>query len=198
MRLSGEAYSERLEAFSNFTMVLVTVIHSMSKECVLKSINITSDSDLTEEQLIEKLIETIDADLEQQLPISHESALKIVCEALEEGDFVSLYKSLDKNASLLLVDDNNRVDGIRDVINFLVKERNDHVYCFDKKTITCDMLKVVEGERYGVGETCILLIFHSENGESKHHIVKVQTSDGRINQIKFFHPYGPLHLEAEE
>ena len=48
MRLSGKEYSERLASFSHFTLVLIVTIDSMSKECALKTSEITSNSDLKE------------------------------------------------------------------------------------------------------------------------------------------------------
>ena len=189
MRLSGDEYSKRLESFSHYTLVLISTVHGLSRESVEKLHDVTTDSELTEEQVIEQLVEIIDADSEPNSPISYEDALEIVCDALEEGYFASLYQILDKNATLLFVDDNKCIDGIRDIINFLVKERHDHVYPSDKKTITCDILKVVEGERYGIGEKCILLIYHLKNGERQHHIIKIQISDGLINKLDFYHPY---------
>ncbi len=198
MQLSGEAYSKRLETFSHFTLVLIVTVDSMSREIVYKGHDITTDSELTEEQVIEKLIELIDSNPTQSPPASYEDALEIVCDALEQGCFASLYKILDKNATLIYVDDDKCITGIRDIINFLVKERLDHLYCSDEKTITCDILKVDKGERYGVGEKCILSIYLFENGEKEYHIIKVHFANGLINKLEVFHPFGPLQLVAEQ
>ena len=198
MRLSGPDYSKRLEAFSCFTLVLMSVINSVSREIVYKGHDITTDSDLTEEEIISKLIELLDANLELPSPVSCDDALAILCDALEEGYFCSLYKILNRNATLVLIDEERQIDGVRDIINFLVKERSDHLYPSDDVTITCNILKVTEGERYSIGEKCILLVYHLDNGQKEHHVIKVHTANDRINKIEIFHPRGPLCLEAED
>ena len=55
MLLSGEAYSKRLEEFSDDTLRLISEVHLLSREAVYKCSDITSDSDLTEEQVVEQL-----------------------------------------------------------------------------------------------------------------------------------------------
>ena len=197
MLLSGDEYSERLESFSHFTLVLMSGADSLSREIVCKASNIVSDSELTEEQVIKMLLELLETDFQQLPPVSFEDALEIVCDALEEGYFYSLYKILDKNAELVLVDDARSIVGIRNVINFLVQERLAHLYCSDNKTITCDILKVDKGERYGVGEKCILLLYHLHNDKKEHYVIKVHFEKSVINKLEVFRPYGPLKLVAE-
>ena len=121
-----------------------------------------------------------------------------MCGAIEKGYFCNLYDILDRNATLILVDDGKCFNGNREIINFLVQERFDHMYYSDEKTITCDILKIVKGERYGVGEKCILLIYHLQSGEREHRVIKVYSTNGIINKLEFYHPYGPLRLIAEE
>ena len=55
MLLSGEAYSKRLEEFSDDTLRLISEVDRISREAVYKCSDITSDSDLTEEQVVEQL-----------------------------------------------------------------------------------------------------------------------------------------------
>jgi hypothetical protein len=197
MRLSGDAYSERLESFSHFTLVLIAMVDGMNREVVYKGQDITTDSELTEEQVIENLLELINSNPKALQPISYEDALEIVCGALEQGYYTSLYEILDSNVTLVLVDEDERVYGIRDVINFLVQKGLDHNYITTEDT-TCDILTVAEGNRYGVGEKCILLIYHLKNGKKEYHVIKVHFSNGVINKLELFRPYGPLRLVAEE
>ena len=55
MRLRGEEYTERLEAFSDSTLVLISEIMSFPKEVYEKGRNITTNSELNEEQVVEAL-----------------------------------------------------------------------------------------------------------------------------------------------
>ena len=56
MILEGEAYSRRLEEFSDSTMQLILDVDSMSKENAIKSSEITANSGLTEEQVVAELL----------------------------------------------------------------------------------------------------------------------------------------------
>lgn len=198
MRLSGDAYSKRLQSFSHFTAVLITMVDSMDRESVYKGLDITTDSELTEEQVIEKLLELINSIPKSLQPVSYKEALEIVCDAVEQGYFAPLYKILDSDVTLVLVGEDKCIDGIRDVINFLVQKRCDHGYLSDTEDTTCDILTVAEGERYGVGEKCILLTYHLKSSARENHIIKVHFANGIINKLEIFHPYGPVRLVAEE
>ena len=57
MMLEGEAYSRRLESFSDATMQLILDVDSMNKTNAIESNRITADSELTEEEVVEKLKE---------------------------------------------------------------------------------------------------------------------------------------------
>ena len=197
MKLSGDAYSKRLESFSHFTLVLIAMVDSMSGEVVYKGHDITTDSELTEEQVIEKLLELINSNSKTSQPVSYEEALEIVCDALEQGYFTSLYEIIDSSVTLVLVDEEKCIYGTRDVINFLVQRGLEHSYLTTENT-TCDILKVAEENRYGIGEKCILLTYHLKNGEKENHVIKVQFANGTISKLEMFRPYGPLRLVAEE
>jgi hypothetical protein len=56
MRLKGEAYSRRLESYFDSTLQLMSDIKSLSKEKVLKAADITTNSELTEEQVVAELL----------------------------------------------------------------------------------------------------------------------------------------------
>ena len=197
MRLSGDAYSKRLESFSHFTLVLIAMVDGMSREDAYKGSDITTDSELTEEQVIDKLLELINSNPKAKQPVSYEDALEIVCGALDQGYFTSLYEILDSSVTLVLVDEDKRIYGIRDVINFLVQKGLDHSYLTTEAT-TCDILKVAKGNRYGIGEKCILLTYNLKNGERENYVIKVHFANGAINELEVFYPYGPLRLVAEE
>lgn len=55
MRLKGEAYSERLEAFSTPTLELLSEVQSLNREATYKASDITTNSELTEDQVVEQL-----------------------------------------------------------------------------------------------------------------------------------------------
>jgi hypothetical protein len=56
MMLEGEEYSRRLAEFSDSTMQLIMDIDSISKENACKCDEITSNSELTEEQVVAELL----------------------------------------------------------------------------------------------------------------------------------------------
>ena len=55
MRLKGKEYEQRLQGYSYSTLVLMSEIMGMPREVYDKGRLITSDSELTEEQVVEKL-----------------------------------------------------------------------------------------------------------------------------------------------
>ena len=55
MRLKGEAYSERLEAFSTSTLQLLSEVQSISREAADKASDITTDSTLSEAEVVRQL-----------------------------------------------------------------------------------------------------------------------------------------------
>jgi hypothetical protein len=57
MLLSGEAYSRRLEEFSDSTLQLMADICGMSKEKALKMSEITTNSEYSEEEVVRLLTE---------------------------------------------------------------------------------------------------------------------------------------------
>ena len=197
MKLHGDDYSKRLESFSMFTTVLISGIHK-TKEMAHKATDIISDSDLSEEQVQELLLQLIHSDDSPSPRFSHNDAMEIVCDALEHGYMYSLFEILNDTATLIMVDDDNQISGVRNIIEFLANERFNHLYPSDKETITCDILRVAKGVRYGVGEKCILLTYHLQNGERQNYIIKVHCENNRICQLEMFYPYGPLHLVADE
>lgn len=65
MRLSGEEYSKRLREYSDDTIRLIMKTHAFGREDLYASTDITTNSELTEEQVVEKLKELI-ASVEQK------------------------------------------------------------------------------------------------------------------------------------
>ncbi len=59
MRLSGEEYSKRLEGYSMSTIRLISQGHALPKEWYKKARDITTDSELNEEQVVERLKELL-------------------------------------------------------------------------------------------------------------------------------------------
>ena len=56
MRLSGEAYSKRLRSYSDDTIRLISDINNgCSKKVAYKMTDITTDSELSEEEVVERL-----------------------------------------------------------------------------------------------------------------------------------------------
>lgn len=182
MKLHGEDYSKRLESFSNFTLVLMSGI--VEREMVYKSSDIVSESDLSEEQVIEQLLELIRSDPKAFPKVSYEEALKIFCEALEEGQIFRLFEIINDTSELIMVDEDNIVFGCRNIIEFLVNERLKHLYPSDEKTIRCEILSANDEKTYGVGEKCILLTYYLKNGKKQNHIVKVHCENNQICKIE--------------
>ena len=197
MKLHGDDYNKRLESFSMFTTVLISGIHK-TREMAHKATEIISDSDLSEEQVIEQLLQLIHSDDSPLPQLSHNDAMEIVCDALEHGYIYSLFEILNDTTTLVMIDNGNRISGIRNIIEFLANERFNHLYPSDKETITCDILRVAEGKRYGVGEKCILLTYHLENGKRQSYIIKIYCENNKISKFEMFYPYGPLRLVADE
>ena len=59
MILSGEAFSQRLRAFSDSTMQLIMDVNCASLQIALKSDKIVANSELTEEQVVAALKELL-------------------------------------------------------------------------------------------------------------------------------------------
>ena len=55
MRLTVKEYEKRLEGYSHSTLVLLSEIMGMPREWYDRGSLITTDADLTEEQVVEKL-----------------------------------------------------------------------------------------------------------------------------------------------
>ena len=184
MKLHGEDYSKRLESFSHFTMVLISGIST--KEMWYKSNDIVSESELNEEEVIEQLLELIHSDLEAFPKVSHDEALKIVCEAMEDGHIFQLFEILSDTAELVMVDEYNSIFGSRNIINFLVDERLNHIYPADKETIICEIVGPTKGKPYGIKGKCILLTYYLENGMKEQHIIKVHFESNQICKLEVF------------
>ena len=55
MRLKGQDYEERLEVFSHSTLALISEIMALPKEIYEKGRDITTNSELNEEEVVEQL-----------------------------------------------------------------------------------------------------------------------------------------------
>ena len=62
MRLKGQAYSGRLESYSHSTLELIAELVTMSREVVYEVCDITTDSELSEEEVVERLEALLKAD----------------------------------------------------------------------------------------------------------------------------------------
>ena len=56
-----------------------------------------------------------------------------MCEALAEGYVASLYEIVERDADLVFVDEDKCISGERDIFNFLVQERFEHLYASQQK-----------------------------------------------------------------
>ena len=56
MIVSGEAFSRRLESYSDDTLMLISSFDQISKELALKALEIVATTD-TEEEVVRKLLE---------------------------------------------------------------------------------------------------------------------------------------------
>ena len=59
MRLKGKDYEQRLKEYSKSTIQLIMDCNYASKEVALKMSDITTDSELTEEEVVKKLKELL-------------------------------------------------------------------------------------------------------------------------------------------
>ena len=55
MRLKGQAYSDRLAELSKSTLQLLIDVQAISREMTYKASDITTNSELSEEEVVEKL-----------------------------------------------------------------------------------------------------------------------------------------------
>ena len=55
MRLKGQEYSNRLENYAYSTLLMISELMSMPREVVYKTLDITTNSELDEEQVVEQL-----------------------------------------------------------------------------------------------------------------------------------------------
>ena len=195
MRISVAEYRKRLQSFSMFTMILISGANGLGIEVIKKAEDITTDKDITEEQIADKLIELINAYSTPKYTYYGE-ALEIVCNAIENGYFYDLYEILDVGATLVLVDEDKSFCGHKEIIDFLANERFNYLGA-DSEGLICDVLRVVEGERYGVGEKCILMRYPTKNNR-KPYIVKVYVDQGKIHTFEMFKMVYPCNLVADD
>ena len=134
--------------------------------------------------------------LSNSRPLSYEDSLFCVLQAFEMGLTYPLYEILDKDAIIEYVDENKTVCGSRKIIEHIENDGTDRV-CVNNQKVFCDIMRIAEGDRYGVGEKCILIHYERQN-EVKNRIVKIKYDDGKIRRIEVFIPYGPLRLEYDE
>ena len=134
--------------------------------------------------------------LSNSRPLSYEDSLFCVLQAFEMGLTYPLYEILDKDAIIEYVDENKTVCGSRKIIEHIENDGTDRV-CVNNQKVFCDIMRIAEGDRYGVGEKCILISYEQQN-EVKKRIVKIKYADGKIRRIEVFIPYGPLRLEYDE
>ena len=59
MRLQGEAYSKRLREYSDDTILLISECMNRPREVLDRSLNITTDSELNEEEVAKRLKELL-------------------------------------------------------------------------------------------------------------------------------------------
>jgi hypothetical protein len=135
--------------------------------------------------------------LSNSRPLSYEDSLFCVLQAFEMGLTYPLYEILDKDAIIEYVDENKTVCGSRKIIEHIENDGTDRV-CVNNQKVFCDILRVAEGERYGVGERFILLTYHLKDGTRENHIIKVHFANSKIYKLEFFNPYGPLRLVDEK
>lgn len=59
MRLKGEEYDKRLEGYSYDTLLLISECMNSPREVLYRSLDITTDSELTEEEVVTRLKELL-------------------------------------------------------------------------------------------------------------------------------------------
>ncbi len=135
--------------------------------------------------------------LQTPYPVSYtySGMLALVRDAFEFGDTCPLYWILAEDAVLEFEDEHGCFRGRRKIVEFIEEEGVRHVHS-RKEKIFCDVCRVDEGERYGVGDLCLLLGYEDRNGRSWHYVVKLHEKDGRITRLRLFNAIGPLKLSV--
>ena len=88
-------------------------------------------------------------------------------------------------------------EGRSNVINYIENDGSARVHV-KKQKVSCDILRIAEGEHYGIGDLCILLSYECEDETINHYIIKVRFENEHIQEIKIFTAKGPLRLIADE
>ena len=195
MRLSGDAYSKRLESLSDYAIILLSKCQLMTKDTVYNSLDIIGEPNLNDEQVIDKLTELISNEAELFIPLSYDTLLQVLCDGIEHGYFSMLYDYLEEKAVLELLDEGKSIVGKRYVLEFFLKKRRE---CFDDEHIMCDVMKVAEGARYGIGEKCILITYPFENEKNQYHLLKVYDSNSKIYKLELYQQLRSLILVEDE
>ena len=195
MRLSGDAYSKRLESLSDYAIILLSKCQLMTKDTVYNSLDIIGEPNLNDEQVIDKLTELISNEAELFIPLSYDTLLQVLCDGIEHGYFSMLYDYLEEKAVLELLDEGKSIVGKRYVLEFFLKKRRE---CFDDEHIMCDVMKVAEGARYGIGEKCILITYPFENEKNQYHLLKVYDSNSKIYKLELYQQLRSLRLVEDE
>ena len=128
---------------------------------------------------------------------TYSDALKIVYDAFAYGYTCPLYEIIAPNAILSIEDSNQLFEGRSNVINYIENDGSARVHV-KKQKVSCDILRIAEGERYGIGDLCILLSYECEDETINHYIIKVRFENEHIQEIKIFTAKGPLRLIADE
>lgn len=124
----------------------------------------------------------------------------IMREAVKDGYTLPLYDILSDDAVLDFEDGTVVIKGKQAIIEAIENygEERSHP---NGSAISCDIVRVTEGERYGVGEKCLVIFYHDREyntssrkiQDAKYHIayiVKIQCKEGKIEAIKGLIPKG--------
>lgn len=128
---------------------------------------------------------------------TYDDALEIVCEAFEWGYTYPLYDIIANDAVLKFEDGVDSFYGKDDIIKFIENDGSARIHVNEEK-VSCDILRIAEGERYGIGDLCILLCYEQKDSKKNHYVVKVHFENNQIVKIQLFNPIGPLRLVADE
>lgn len=122
--------------------------------------------------------------------------LRILCDALGEGDTLPLYEALADGA-VLDFEWETAVRGKRAIIETIERGGVERVH-IEKCDVSCDIFRVAESEKYGGGDRVLLLTCRERGGEVDRYVIKVEGEGGRIEKILVRSAFGPLDLVAEE
>ncbi len=126
---------------------------------------------------------------------TYEDALNTLRDAFKFGRTRPLYDVIADNAALKFDEDADILYGRDKIIRYIEDYGSFRVNVNEDK-VFCDVLRIAEGERYGIGDLCLLLCYESKNAKKVRFVIKVLFLEGQIQAIKIFAALSSLRLTS--